>query len=163
MDEFLRAVAEALTAAGLDAKHDGLYVRVGRARFDAEWCRADRKDSDKMVVKFLNSTFKEPYNIAKAVGLVMQALPKRIQEALASDRYLEASAALRREFKDRMDESDNFQRWRRLSSTLSVGYSRENQKFLVRVECSTLEELRQEVEAHQQMKALAEREAGGGL
>ena len=101
LDKFLKQLAEAFVAAGFEAKVRYESLLVNKHKFDAETEKNGR-------IKFLGSGFKvtgnedddEPavFDTAKAVGLVMAELPKRIAAAKLADATDELWISLRHDY-----------------------------------------------------------------
>lgn len=91
--QFLRDVAAALKAAGFDATyHVGLdQLHVNGCKFSAE-VRRETFDGDPKLVKFLGSSFglgkRGQFDIGRAVGLVVSAMPAKLAEIGARERAM---------------------------------------------------------------------------
>lgn len=86
MQEFLQLLAEALRQCGMDNVNHHYYsnyIRVGDCYFH---CSRNKRGNG---FTFEGEKFIRPYNIAKAVGMVIDSLPARLEEAKKQAAYQE--------------------------------------------------------------------------
>lgn len=103
-DAFLKKLVDRLAAAGFEAKFTGLCMTVAGCRFAVDYVKRSTKTHGAVLVKFLGSTFKVSpsgsFDIDKAVGLVVKAMPAKLAELRARDNRVKYATMLKEEFRD---------------------------------------------------------------
>lgn len=146
MDEFLKKVAEAIKSAGFDAKYDGMYLVVAGCKFDAEGSRPCNKNPGCKVVTFMDSSFlvkkNGTFDLARAVGLVIAALPGKLKEKEAWAAVLK-NRELRQQFTNKQPARDDWrysQSWYPVKDNIALSECAEG--VYVRILCTTEEQIR---------------------
>ena len=121
-DKFMEMLAKCLKASGVEAKYDGLYLVVNDCKFVVDNCV---KRDDCHVVRFLDSNFRvdddgENFNVVKAIGLVMTAIPIKLKERQAASALRFNIDAMRRSLPEVARSYSSYSTWYEVAPKVAV-------------------------------------------